>query len=171
MADKTYRICELAFPDGQGSEWRPVGQGWNNLNRRDALESIPEYVALRNCLQSLADTDSVMRDWDTARDLLASLKPSGEAVSTAGESIFAGLTEAQAQFMAAVVAPISVRAEIAEYLRSRAAVRIYRQIDVLEEPPFALDVDSNPGFWIGCFESHAAAVAAAAELGLPVLDD
>lgn len=62
------------------------------------------------------------------------------------------------------------RREIAEHLRRGVEVKVVKNNEVPESPPFALDVVEDPGFWIGCFDTDAQAREVAVRIGLSLRD-
>lgn len=77
-----------------------------------------------------------------------------------------GLSEAQVEFMDQVV---NGRKTMIHYLRERAAVRITRNRELPEAPPWALEIADNSEFWLGCFDTPLAASMQASRLGLPMV--
>ena len=57
---------------------------------------------------------------------------------------------------------------MAEYLLDRVDVSVEKQNEVPEVPEWAVYVNKDPSFWIGCWETKEEAVRQAADLGLIV---
>lgn len=64
--------------------------------------------------------------------------------------------------------PSYCRIEMRQYLDRQAPVRVCRQTDVPEAPPWAICVVGTE-FWIECCKTKKEAIAFAESLGLPVV--
>lgn len=77
-----------------------------------------------------------------------------------------GLTPDQVSFIADVR---DGRAAMIRYLRERTPVRIMRNRELPDAPPWALVIADNAEFWLGCYTTPLAASAEAGRLELPVV--
>lgn len=65
--------------------------------------------------------------------------------------------------------PEHCRIEMRQAMMSQKPVRVYRQNDVSDVPPWAICI-ADEAFWIECCETREEAVAYAESLGMPVVD-
>lgn len=109
---------------------------------------------------------------DVARDVIAALAAEVRRLTAAAPvpagnpADLEGLTAAQAQFMASVHLG---RVPMIRYLRERTPVRIMRNRELTNAPPWALVIASNTEFWLGCYATPLAASTLASRLDLPVV--
>lgn len=173
MSSLTDRLERSAFSDG-------ISVSELLLEAKKALEQQSEDSRILDFIDSqpgfkwLARQSSTGRGYrihqgsdgvyKTAREaILAELTLTGVGVNYSYSRV---LTPAQNEYLASLD---SLQAEIKQYFLDKVDVNIVLNIDSPHLPPYAIEVDRNPGFWIGCFDSSDEAREVALNVGLNIV--
>lgn len=109
--------------------------------------------------------------WGRTLEELEAIRGSAQLTQATELAIVEGLSEVQARYVRGLdrFCGPGLQKAIAQYLRNGVPVRIVAQNEVPEAGAYALVLQEDPEFWLGCFQTEGAAQSAAEELGLPLI--